>query len=127
MTQSQTTGGTPPTTCGSARAITKVSGGWWFSGGQAHVLLVEVERELNPLHLHHVLHSLSRLVLLSGGAKGRRAPLLVAGGLVVLALGGAGIGWSVSAVFAAPADVLAETPFTFVELVDGEVGGRRSR
>ncbi|MFE6967129.1 peptidoglycan-binding protein [Agromyces sp. NPDC057679] len=35
---------------------------------------------------------------------------------------GAGAGWAGSVVFQPPQDVLAETPFTLVELVDGEVG-----
>ena len=35
---------------------------------------------------------------------------------------GAAIGWAASAVFAPPEDVLAVTPYTFAELVEGEVG-----
>lgn len=42
-------------------------------------------------------------------------------GLVIVAIG-ATAGWAASVVFAPPRDVLDETPFTFVELVDGEVG-----
>ncbi|UOE42827.1 peptidoglycan-binding domain-containing protein [Agromyces larvae] len=55
------------------------------------------------------------------GARRRGWPLVAAGGVLVLAVG-AGVGWAVSAVFAPPEDALVEAPFTFVELVDGEVG-----
>jgi hypothetical protein len=51
----------------------------------------------------------------------RRWPLWLLGGLAVLAAGAA-IGWAVTAVFTPPRDVLSETAFTTVELVDGEVG-----
>ncbi|WP_157372738.1 peptidoglycan-binding protein [Agromyces sp. Root81] len=47
-----------------------------------------------------------------------RIPVLVVSLLAV----GAVAGWAVTAVFAPPRDVLSETPYTYVELVDGEVG-----
>lgn len=52
---------------------------------------------------------------------GRRLPTLIVGAVALVCLG-SGVGWATSAVFAPPRDVLSETAYTFVKLVDGEVG-----
>lgn len=52
------------------------------------------------------------------GAKWVTWPLITAAGIVV----GAALGWAGTVVFAATDNVLDKTPYTFVELVEGEVG-----
>ncbi|QTX03379.1 peptidoglycan-binding domain-containing protein [Agromyces archimandritae] len=54
-------------------------------------------------------------------AKRRRWPAFAAVGVAVLLVGGVA-GWAAAEVFAPRTDVIAESPFTFVELVEGEVG-----
>ncbi len=56
--------------------------------------------------------------MLQGFAVG---PVWLLVGIIVLAAG-AVIGWAFTAVFTPPRDVLSETAFTMVELVNGEVG-----
>lgn len=51
----------------------------------------------------------------------RRLPSFLLSFVLVLVVG-VGVGWAASAVFAPPDDVLGDTAYTYVDVVDGEVG-----
>jgi peptidoglycan hydrolase-like protein with peptidoglycan-binding domain len=55
-------------------------------------------------------------------ARNKRKPSSWVGGVLILLLVGAGVGWAGATVLTPAKDVLDSTAFTFVEVVDGEVG-----
>jgi peptidoglycan hydrolase-like protein with peptidoglycan-binding domain len=63
----------------------------------------------------------TKRIIRSDERRRHRWPMMLASIVLLVSLG-AVIGWGATAVFAPPRDVLTETPFTFVKLVDGEVG-----
>lgn len=63
----------------------------------------------------------SREIARSGSSRLRTPGRWIAGGIAIL-IAGAGVGWAASTVLTPPADVLESTSFTYVEVVNGEVG-----